>query len=524
MKLNFINYQSFITSTLSWNPRNDMLLKLTTGAGYENTITDGRITYRIGNMKFSDDFIYRYDLPGIDDVYNFTDISLIEQSEILFNLQGRIDFDWKLSNYFLVSAGIQEMINWYSTSGNQKMISDVWFRNLDESEQLFIKSLYFTEIPSSSNVWNHLRVSTPVHYSPNATNNLFSTSAYILTEYTSGNSRLNAELGLRADHFYLQGNGFNAGSEPVLNPRLNIDYNILKNAGFLQSLDISAGTGLFSSINANVFLAEKRYEINKIKPNRSWTSVLGIRLELPESLSLNIEAYYKYVFDRMYIPVAIGLEELDIKPKFDGEGIVWGIDVMLHKVYSRFWDGWLSYSYLWSKYRDPQGRYGGLGMSGGDQGRDWYFPGYHRFHNLNLVLNIKPQPKLNFYFRFGLASGVPLLRRLGDKPENYPVLVYDKENPDDSYFIEKYHWTSVYDESNRTTPSLPLDFKFSVFGSKGKSRYEIYFALENILALVYSAEGNRTFNPYTGQIDSGSNIARYDIPIPIPSFGFKISY
>jgi hypothetical protein len=71
-----------------------------------------------------------------------------------------------------------------------------------------------------------------------------------------------------------------------------------------------------------------------------------------------------------------------------------------------------------------------------------------------------------------------------------------------------------------------MDIKFSILGSsnKGKTRYELYVAVENVLALVYNAEGNTSFNSYTGEVDTGSMSAAYEMPIPIPSFGFKINY
>jgi len=71
-----------------------------------------------------------------------------------------------------------------------------------------------------------------------------------------------------------------------------------------------------------------------------------------------------------------------------------------------------------------------------------------------------------------------------------------------------------------------MDLKFSFFGGNknGKARYEFYFAIENVLGLLYTAQGNTSFNQYTGEVDTGNDSARYEIPIPIPSFGFKISY
>jgi hypothetical protein len=71
-----------------------------------------------------------------------------------------------------------------------------------------------------------------------------------------------------------------------------------------------------------------------------------------------------------------------------------------------------------------------------------------------------------------------------------------------------------------------MDVKFSIFGSNrnGKTMYEVYVAVENVLSLLYTAEGNTSFNQYTGRVDRGSTSASYEIPIPIPSFGFKICY
>ena len=113
------------------------------------------------------------------------------------------------------------------------------------------------------------------------------------------------------------------------------------------------------------------------------------------------------------------------------------------------------------------------------------------------------------------------MRRIGSSPISYPVYLVERGK-----FIEMFYWPSVRDDNNRTTPSLPMDIKFSIFGKneKGKARYELYIAVENALALLYTSQGNTSFNQYTGEVETGSNAANYEIPIPIPSFGFKISY
>jgi len=525
----YVNYQGFITSSLSWNPHNDMLVKFIVGAGYEGMELDGKIEYNIHDKYFTDAFPLKWFLSakGLDpDKYQYLQDLIITESDSKYNVQGRIDYDWKISSNFLAAIGVQELFSFSESEGNQRAFMDISFSRIeDENVKNNIEN--FLQNPLSPISTTGLIVEMPMSYQPKSQNKLMTTSGYLLGEYNTEGNRFNAEVGLRLDHFMLFGeNGFTLQSDPVLNPRINLDFNILRGKSFLNSLDISAGTGLFSSINSIVFDAEEKYNISNIKPNRSWTSVLGIRFEFPESVILNIEGYYKKIFDRMYIPVSPGSDSVNINPQFDGEGRVWGIDVMLQKMQSRFLDGWLSYSYTWAQYRDPKGSLGGMGISGGNMGDDWYFPEYHRFHNLNLIINIKPTPRINIYFRFGVASGIPLERRVGDSPRSYPVLVYEGENGENSYFIEKFFWPTVIDENNRTTPALPMDFKFSFFGGNknGKARFEVYYAIENILGLLYTSQGNTRFNQYTGEIDNGDFSATYDIPIPIPSFGVKICY
>jgi hypothetical protein len=518
--LDWTNYQGFVTAALNWNPRNDMLVKFTIGTGYEDAVVDADSRNIVSKDSFSDDFNY----PGLAGLTpsHYDAHESMQESDLVFNVQTRADYDWELGKGFLVASGIQEMFTRYGMKGDQQGFYEVRFKNMAPGDQEMI-SIFLGPL-LTERLKNDLRIAFPVTYSPNAENFLFTTSGYGLVEYSSPDKRFNAELGLRVDHYYLLGDGFSYGTKPVLNPRLNADFNVFKNKWIVESLDISAGTGLFSTIDNTVFMAEKKHEMGEVKPNRSWTSVLGTKITFPEGMILNIEGYFKYIFNRMYIPITYGIDSLDIKPQFNGEGIVWGIDMMLQKLQSRYWDGWLSYSFNWAKYRDPSSDNANMGISGGTRGNDWYFPGFHRFHNLNLVVNVKPAPQFNFYTRFGFASGTQLSRRTTDRPTTYPVLMYNDLN--ELKFVQKYEWPSVRDENNRTSPSLSMDIKFSLFGKNqtGKTRYELYFAVENLLSLVYMSQGNPGFNSYTGEINTDSNSASYGIPIPIPSFGFKVSY
>ena len=529
LALDWTNYQGFITAVFNWNPRNDMLLKFSLGTGYENAVADMESKNSVQKDRFSDDFFIKYPEFMIAAGFGpspYKTHDFMNQSDLMFNIQARVDYEWELGNGFLAAAGAHEMFTRYAMEGDQQGSSEIRFRNLGEGDKEKIENLFgpFLWSQLSDQFKNDLRISYPAAFSPNSENFLLTTSGYSLVEYLTPDKKFGAELGLRLDHYYLSGDGFSYGTKPALNPRLNLDYNVFKNLWIIESLDLSAGTGLFSTMDKTVFMAEKRFDIGEIKPNRAWTSVLGTKITLPEGMALNIEGYYKYVFNRMYIPITRNLDDIDVRPQFDGEGKILGIDMMLQKLQSRYWDGWISYSYSWARYRDPSSGGANMGISGGTRGNDWYFPNFHRFHNLNLVVNIKPAPQFNLYTRFGFASGTQISRRVAEGPTTYPVIIYDSSGQ--LNIVQRYYWPSVSDENNRSSPTLSMDMKFSYFGKSptGKVRYEFYFAVENLLSLVYVPQGNTRFNSYTGEVDTGSDSANYGIPVPIPSFGIKFSY
>jgi hypothetical protein len=519
MLFDYTNYLGFITAGLSWNPRSDMLLKTTLGTGYHQSKVEGDMRYFVSKY-FSRDFLSNYPTLALfsnyQNPYELNDNIISKEDALSIDAQGRVDFDWELSDGLVAAYGVQEMFtNFNDTMKFQGRLENFYNRLTASDRQKVADRLGAFPVDYSTLLVNYLTA-----YSSTVDNKLFSTSAYTLVEYTGPGKRFGSELGLRLDHFYLLGKGFSVSTTPVLNPRLNLDFNVFRNRGFVESFDISAGTGLFSSVNDMIALADERFNLDGAKPGRSWTSVLGGNIAFPGGLSLNVEAYYKYIFDRAYIPIVTDSSGVQPTPFLDGEGRIWGIDLMLQKLQSRYWDGWLSYSFNWTKYRDPNGANTGFSISGGSNEDGWYFPSYHRFHNLNLIVNIKPIPRINLYTRFGIADGTQLAKIVGPIT-SYPVYILE-----DNMFIEEYRRATVADENNRTTPSFPLDIKFSILGNNeaGKSRYEVYVAVENTLALLYTAQGNTTFNTYTGKEDTGSNSASYELPIPIPSFGFKLNY
>jgi hypothetical protein len=239
-----------------------------------------------------------------------------------------------------------------------------------------------------------------------------------------------------------------------------------------------------------------------LRPNRSWTSLLGAKIDLSWGISFNIEGYFKYVFDRAYVVTTETSAGADYTTAFDycfnGTGRIAGFDFQLQKTESRYFDGWLSYSFIWAQYRDPNAKSDPRSPEEADpdrypqKGDNWYYPDFHRFHTINLVMNIKPSRSFNVMLRFGFASG---------KPE------------DD-------------DTRERTGFSWPVDVKFSFFrfNPKGKVSTEIYLGIENLQALVYEAAWIAKAAGYTGEEEMNEYTPVYDMTIPMVSFGFKWRY
>jgi hypothetical protein len=346
-----------------------------------------------------------------------------------------------------------------------------------------------------------------------------------LLEYKSPQQRFGFEAGVRLDHLYFIGRDFTIQTIPILNPRLNLDFTLLSGHSVFDSITATVGSGLFSSMTDNISFIQSSNGIDdfEMKQNRSWTSVIGTKLDFAGGYSFNIEGYYKYVFDRAYVLSATDLDEQTRSANFlfDGEGRIWGFDFMFQKLESRLWDGWISYTFTYARYRNPQSK---------TYTKDWYYPSFHRFHNMNLVLNLKPWKHVNVALRFGLASG--RLEAVQGVIEPYQVAMFDEDGQpirDEDGFpviIQKYRRKSVYDADNRTPWSMPFDVKFSFyfFNRKGKGQGEFYVAIENLASLFYKPLRGTTFNSYTGTENTGSNMATYDMPFPMPSIGFMWRY
>ncbi|GHV79875.1 hypothetical protein AGMMS49944_16660 [Spirochaetia bacterium] len=545
MNFDYHNYQGFGIAGLNYTPIPKMILRTTLGAGYTELIAKGSVNNDVEvhyNQKFLDMYGALFQLKGINldtsQSYHAPDINAkIDSDNLVFNAQGRFDMDWDLSPAlpgFLLAAGVQELYtNWrqYENVGiaGGPMEQFVWEIPAGE-----LSSLAIAGIPGAA-------ILRPLDKIVDVNNHGLFSSAYTLLEYTTPNQFFGAELGLRMDHLYFAGKDFDVVTKPIWNPRLNLDFNILKNKdlfgipGFLESLSATAGTGLFSSMNENIsFIEGNNKGLDDMKLNRSWTSVIGTKIDVTGGWSFTIEGYYKYVFNRAHILADLSGNSVDVGWGFDGEGHIGGFDLQLQKLTSRYIDGWISYSFTYARYREPSSSEFGFGGIG-ENGNEWYYPSFHRFHNFNLVLNIKPVRQFNIALRFGFASGQPAVKTTYGDVIPYPVqqVTWDGEKYQpvldengNQVIIQKFRRIPIREEKTRGPWALPLDLKFSffIFNRKGKVQTEIYLGVENLLSLVYKAEETTTYNGYTGKEDKGSNTAAYGLPIPMGSFGFKWSY
>ncbi|MDR0689969.1 MAG: TonB-dependent receptor plug domain-containing protein [Spirochaetaceae bacterium] len=505
MSFDWINRLGFLNMGFTYNPRPAMMLKANAGGGFFQSDTSGYIANNVF-MYYSKEFKDKYHITA--DYYNIDRLQHMSLTTTTANFQGRVDFDWELGHGFLFAAGVQEL---YSQ----------WIQ--DEKSQFFVEfskellngiGMSYPNVPDGGYVTflNHIPI--------NVHNHGLTTSAYTLLEYFGPRRIFGAELGLRVDHLYFIGRDFTIQTMPALNPRLNLDFNVLKDKGPLDSLSFTLGTGLFSSQNELISFIQAQNRISdfELKQNRSWTSIAGTKIDLQEGFTFTLEGYFKYVFDLAYEGLELIPTDTQTAGYFDGEGFIWGFDMMFQKFESRFWDGWISYSFVYARYRNPSAKPGEW-ISGANVNGDWYYPSFHRFHTLNLVLNVKPVRFINIAFRLGLASGVPR----SDTGRIYvaPLLLEDGKT-----LVEVYKRGTRYSDTNRMPWEIPLDIKLSwfFFNPRNRVQGEAYLGLENLQTLFYKPTGNTTFNRYTGKEEEGSSTATYNLPIPMISFGFKWSY
>lgn len=356
-------------------------------------------------------------------------------------------------------------------------------------------------------------------------NRIIHSAAYALWSFGTEQTTLRGELGIRGEHFYLWNdeNGYSLNTLPTAAPRFNISWVPIREKGMMDRLTLSFGTGLFCQFPLESSAAEEKYGIDdfEIGPNQTLFGVLGAELLLDEGWKFQLEGYGKYGFNRLYLTNSDPATTDDSWiVGTDGVSYTLGFDLMIQKKFGRKFDGYLTYSFVYARYLNPtKPEYDGQMSMVPDWCPidEWYYPSFHRFHNLNLVLNYRPVEGLTLTVAGTLATGAPR-SEVGDVT-SYLVNIGGTD-------VEKFGRTSSYSDTLRNDISIPVDIRiaYSAYFKGTKIKWESYIGAEDVFINLYTPRGNKAFDSWTGEDLENGDQADFGIGMPMISFGFKVSY
>ena len=505
----WINRTFILSGDVKWLAKDNLQLQAMAGWNRIRAKVDFDSTYS-GDVPYSQAFLDKYDGSGLDadgvadgkiagaDSFNVDGAYFRYREEDVNDIfQGRMESEWEFAEGQSLVFGADGLLNWGSVVASADGYQDFRKDGID----------YYTPV--------RLEIDTEG-------NKTLNTGSFLLWEYGGEDDSFSGEVGLRVDHTYLWNDDISIQTYPVANPRLRLAWRPVRNAGDIKSLTFTTGGGLFSKLPyvASAFDEEYGMDDFSIGPDRAVLGLAGTELQLSGGWKFSLEGYYKYYFQRIYITEIPETNPVELEIHDDGIGYATGFDLMLQRKESRWFDGYITYSFIYARYKNPTAPEGNADTSvmDGSPLDEWYFPSYHRFHNLNLVANFKPWNAVTFSIKASLASGAP--RKEIGEPEPYAAIM------DDGTVIERWRRSSVYSDSLRNDLSCPVDIKvsFSNYYRKSKVRWEYYIGLENVFANLYSPKTNKAIDEFTGEELSSSGEAEFTAGIPIPSFGFKISY
>jgi len=452
-----------------------------------------------GSREYSEAFITQFEtmLTGKTS-YTISGLGIEATSNnTVQQFQGKLETDYLLMKNHILSFGIEEV---FQTS-NVEQTSKGW-QIMDFYEPDELRYMNFSMDTTG--------------------NKIIHSAAYALWAFGSQQSTLQGELGIRGEHFYLWNTGYDLNTIPVANPRFSINWAPIRNRGACKSVTFSLGSGVFSQFSHYLTAMEKKYDIDDftLGPDQSWFQVIGVEAQLPDTWSIRLEGYYKHYLKRLYFAGYYNesTSTMDIQADENGKGYTAGLDLMVRKKQGSYLDGYLSYSFIYSRHKNPMAALGNTTTTiMGDPLDEWYYPSFHRFHTLNLVLNWKPTPGFTCTIVSSLATGSPKAQ-VGEI-EMAPLLFKGE-------VIEQYRRSSFYSDTLRTEISCPVNIRFSWsnYYKNSKIRWEYYIGAEDIFVNLYRPKTNKGFDPFTGEEIPNSDSADFNIGIPILSIGYKINY
>ena len=461
-----------------------------------------------GSVKYNDEFVDKYGSQYSSVTrggsYTLNNLENEYQEKIDNHLfAGRFDTELQLNDKNRLGFGIDEFMSNSHVKEYQNYYVDIG----SGDSRLFKKTKWQSDING---------------------NNLLSNAAYVSWNYGNEKDLVQAEVGLRLEHM----NMFNASDDYSLNlipdvcPRASLTLTPFKDQGLLDKASFTIGSGLFTSVPRDIMLITKDMGIKNfdMHSNRAIFAVLGTNVALTNGWNFKLETYYKHYLSRVYFyslsTAASGYTDTNVIYKDNGKGHVFGIDTMIEKKAGGKWDGYLSYSFVYSRLKNPSS------VSANDyvetMGKapldEWYYPNYHRFHTLNVVSNWHFAKGWTFTVKGTLATGAP-------KQEKGAVTCYAAQM-DDGTVVQRYSRSSFYSDTLRTQISCPVDLRISYQWTthNDKAKWEFYLAAQDIFVNLYTPKGDKSFNKYTGESSDTADSVDFSIGMPIPSLGIKVQF
>ncbi|WP_319560414.1 TonB-dependent receptor plug domain-containing protein [Marispirochaeta sp.] len=490
---------SFLSGGMKWSPTDTLFIDMLAGYNWNIMNMEYEVSNR-GSREYSQNFIDQYSSYLTGDSYSIDGLTNEGSYDLdMRQAQVKLTGEKLLSDSHVLVLGTEEVLKQTS--------SDTDFTGWTSS---FNGSSFELEKKSFTNKVDD--------------NNSINSALFLIWEYGDDQSRISSEVGLRGEHYFIWHDGFNMHAKPAVNPRASVTWTAFEDRYGINALNLSCGTGLFSyfPLSSEVFEKKEGVDDWKFSPDQALFNLVGAEVLWGNGWKFTAESYYKYYLNRLIITTeddASGDAILYYNTK--GKGHVIGFDVMLQKKTGRKWDGYLTYSFIYARYYNPSNtgseeEADDYYQSNGDPLDEWYYPSFHRFHNLNLVVNWRFNPGWTFSVMGSLATGAPR-SQVGD------ITMYPADF--NGTIIEQYARRSFYSDSLRDGISAPIDLRLSYGHYKPGSKvyWEWYIALEDILAGLYEPETNTSFNSYTGEEDKDTS-ADFNLGVPIPSFGIKVSY
>ncbi|MBQ0162839.1 MAG: TonB-dependent receptor plug domain-containing protein [Treponema sp.] len=459
-----------------------------------------------GFVKYNNEFVSRYSsLPGVTygGSYYLNEIESKMNEKLNSHLiSAKFEIEFELNEKNHLCAGVEEIF----AGADVKEDQQAWM-----------------DIP-----YNGGYVFKKVDFKTESNNNCLSdTAGFVTWNYGTDTSLINSEIGLRAEfiNVFNPDTGFNKMLLPEFCPRATLTVTPWRDIGKLKKASITTGTGIFVSTPREIAILSDDFKFHDdiLKPNTALFAVLGGEAEFEDNWKFKLETYYKYYLSRMYWygvsdPMSNGPVQYNVKT--DGKGHVFGIDAMLEKTKGKHWDGYISYSFVYTRFLNPAGTYSGKYVEPimCDVVNEWYYPDYHRFHTLNLVSNWHFGKGWTFTFKAALATGTP-------KKKNGDLTCY-ASTMEDGTVVQRYTRSSVYSDVLRNEISCPVDIRISYqwMSHEDKVKWEFYFAAQDIFVNLYSPKGDKSYNSHTGKMSDVRDSVDFNIGLPMPSLGLKVQF